>query len=129
MKIRNGFVSNSSSSSFVAIGFYLKNVGIEEIAKKMFGDNLDFPVEEDNEFYSDDILDYWYNKTDNSNPTFRDEEQFIGYYLVDTGCDEYQLDETSESIENLKAKVEPLREKLGLPADQKVFIVTGTREA
>ena len=44
MKIRNGFVSNSSSSSFVISGFYMpKGMTIESVAEKLFGNDEDFP--------------------------------------------------------------------------------------
>jgi len=44
MKIRNGFVSNSSSSSFVISGFYMpKGMTIESVVEKMFGNDEDFP--------------------------------------------------------------------------------------
>ena len=42
MKIRNGFVSNSSSSSFI-VAFPEKPKSAEHVRKMMFGDETDFP--------------------------------------------------------------------------------------
>jgi len=44
MKVRQGFVSNSSSSSFVISGFYMpEDMTIESVVEKMFGKDKDFP--------------------------------------------------------------------------------------
>ena len=42
MKIRNGFVSNSSSSSFI-VAFPEKPKSVEHVQQMMFGDLIDFP--------------------------------------------------------------------------------------
>ena len=52
MKIRSGFVSNSSSSSFVAVGFNLpKDFSLVKIAEKFFGDEETFPKRKESERY------------------------------------------------------------------------------
>jgi len=42
MKVRNGFVSNSSSSSFV-VAFSKVPANAQELAKMLFGDDADYP--------------------------------------------------------------------------------------
>ena len=57
MKIRVGFVSNSSSSSFVAMGFKY-NDSIKELYNKLFGDDVDEYIEKEIKKLEEEIWDY-----------------------------------------------------------------------
>jgi hypothetical protein len=92
MKIRNGFVSNSSSSSFIILGI---NVSDDIFSK--FGTD----EKQDYEFFEESDIDYFY-----------DEYGDGGYYLGDMLADgEEFLDEGSIDVENFKSnkKIEELK--------------------
>jgi hypothetical protein len=82
MKIRNGFVSNSSTSSFVLIGFKISN-------------------EEANGFYEDDDRDDSITVVDTG-----DKDSYYAGYEIANSHDEEYLDDTvtsfSEAIEGAK---------------------------
>lgn len=135
MKIRTGFVSNSSSSSFVVKGFLLSkedfnhNKMIEIMDKFEFdyGDNL----EEDN------IKDIFYNYFLDE---LRDKKMFMSYYEEDGSPDDdtiiigellADIDSSEGYIPTTVIDTEPspkldsIKEKMGI--DSPIKIIVGTR--
>lgn len=109
MKIRNGFVSNSSSSSFVLIGCKVT----EEQMEKAFG------------------VDKWGGIDESKFKGFtyhgeagEDGEGVFGISIVDFGdCDDIQ--ESNIKIEDVTKKAELVAKKLNVPLS-KVSIISGT---
>ena len=65
MKIRTGFVSNSSSSSFIAVGFSIKGVSKKDLIEKIFDQDAEKLFEESGEknkeyFFNDLFYDLFY---------------------------------------------------------------------
>jgi hypothetical protein len=79
VKTRSGFVSNSSSSSFILLGFPTTKEKIEELGKRLFG------VEED----------YWevMNKLESSKKTDRSEKYPLVSYCETSLPDEISTDD------------------------------------
>lgn len=135
MKFRTGFVSNSSSSSFVVKGFLLpkedfnhnKMIEIMDKFEFDYGDNL----EEDN------IKDIFYNYFLDE---LRDKKMFMSYYEEDGSPDDdtiiigellADIDSSEGYIPTTVIDTEPspkldsIKEKMGI--DSPIKIIVGTR--
>lgn len=107
MKIRNGFVSNSSSSSFVLIGCEISN---ENLAK-VFDVNLD----------DDDLYEVIESETD----LYWDEKQgIIGYTIADG--DEFDFGGDVLTIAEVMEKAKELSKQLKVPLEE-IKIISGRR--
>jgi len=112
MKIRNGFVSNSSSSSFVVFG--VPGITIEQMRHIMVN-HLDMTQEEVDAIPDEDVR--W---------TFRDKspyaigDDYFGKYLAEV--DGEYIASASFSIDDLNAIADKLT-KLGLPRSEMKLIM------
>jgi hypothetical protein len=113
MKVRFGFVSNSSTSSFCLFGVYLEQERFEEMLEKLgykrADDSYEWyrPKEEDETFYLDDLLD------DFGGGVTCGEEEMIA---LGKTPEEMELDETRRHFEE-RVKAE-LKAKLPLLKDE-----------
>ena len=106
MKIRQGFVSNSSSSSFVIIGMKIDrhdvNEELEGVVKKMKGFDI---IDDEESGYQD--------------PDF----VIVGKTIVEG--DDYDIPESETSITEIKDMEQDLIDDLGLNGE--IVIITGTK--
>jgi len=117
MKVRQGFVSNSSSSSFVVVGYAIKTEELEKISE-----------DKDIDIY-DEIYDSGFRylcSGDNDTPEGCD---IIGKDIA--SMDEYFMKKGEISLEDLSKKATKVKDKLkelGIDIkDIKAKIYTGTR--
>lgn len=109
MKIRNGFVSNSSSSSFIVFGFKAKDVLSKEDLEdreKLYKRNP-FGIK-NIEFVSDDR-----------------EGGLVGYVLADVSDCDLQFEDYEVSLDELSAKLEEFTKKYNVAIKPKIYM--GTR--
>jgi len=122
MKIRYGFVSNSSSSSFVMIGARVKKFKPDK--NKMIEMMDKHGVKYGPEWPEDDFWDAMYNEKFGG-LRYLGEEDIVGYMLAENS--DYYMEETETSMEDLDKKskeVEKIvKEIFGL--DIKAKLITG----
>ena len=107
VKIRNGFVSNSSSSSFILIGCKLSK---KEIAEKLNISSID----------NDDV----WEKIEELDLFWSLEDDVIGYLVADH-VEEY-YDGIEINITKVMEKAKLISEKLSVPIEE-VKLMTGVR--
>ncbi len=134
MKVRNGFVSNSSSSSFVVIGYRLDELGLynnddldnfrERVANFISYINYKPIPENFNEFDKDHLMDFLMDKVLYSGKCFQqtfgdkvyylsdDGPGYLGYVLADissdgcSGIENVDIELDSEIIQNPLKKLQ-----------------------
>jgi len=123
MKIRNGFVSNSSSSSFVLVGAKVKGFKPSEDNMKEILDSHGIKY---GEYIENDFWDAMYNEK-LMGLAYLGEESIIGRFIA--SGDECGLDESQTSVEELadvaKKVKEDIKKIFGL--DVNVQLLTGER--
>ena len=121
MKVRNGFVSNSSTSSFIIRGFIIDEKNRDEVIKKM---NL---TDEQKEEFEDDENEFWWewfgsNDIDITANDFSDEhEYFVGPNCSIDYCEDL-TDEIMAMINDDAGQLKKLQELFGWdPKDAKIW--------
>ena len=120
MKRRNGFVSNSSSSSFVAIGCSATKVFTEDF-KREFLNKKEVTFDDIN--LDDAFEEYICETTDYDLAT--EWNDFIGIEIASGG--ECGMDQYEASFEELQKIAEKFREDFCLGPDVEIKLYTGER--
>lgn len=133
MKKRIGFVSNSSSSSFIMVGAEVDNDNVFAIAKKLlelypielsdYLKKMDLEDEDDRNCWAHDVI-FNLRKSKQSSYDYFSEEELFGSVIVDSGCQE-EMEDFSLPIDELTSKIEEVKsllESIGIEgSDVKLF--------
>jgi hypothetical protein len=139
VKVRSGFVSNSSSSSFIILGFSLKDITLSqrEILDKIVSkDKVDEAISErieewkfsEEEALGDVFYDFIYEARNRKNLPidYLEEEQIIGHVLARSDDQGALLKDDSLSLMDIVVKAEQVRDLLGIPDDIEWKLFFGT---
>lgn len=130
MKIRSGFVSNSSSSSFVIFGYQAQEI-FDKNPKKDLMDRF-APGKHDEDIKKwglDEAFDEFIRDTNFGLPGVKylsdDGPGYIGLVLADVASDECYIESDEFDLDELKSKAAELAKILGIDDKPKIFV--GTR--
>jgi len=121
MKTRAGFVSNSSTASFLIMGVQL-NLSISELAKKI-RDRLFPDMKVDEGEAGGDIIDRFTEETPLSVVGWEG-DPIIGKLLIYSQDDDFSVKELELTMANLSKQAEETREvltKLGITDEVKIY--------
>ena len=124
MKMRNGFVSNSSSSSFVLIGFEVSKdeMSMKKYIEAMFEEDIDdIDESEAREIYWNnyDHIQYLDNTEEGA---ISNERHIIGVYVSEKSDDDYITTSADGiDIQTTLDKIKDTMIKLGVEKDIKIY--------
>ena len=132
MKIRKGFVSNSSSSSFILLGVKTDGNDYKTMCEKYLAEDLlekEINEQKESKYYNEkygvEYSDIWWENKDNISGDLDvitdDGPTYFGKKLADS---EYELCDGSVSLKDFEDMKEKLKEKF---PDKEVRLYFGTR--
>lgn len=130
MKIRNGFVSNSSSSSFVICGFKLKNEDPVSLVCKIMGKTQEEVVKEKN-IDKEDLEEYCQDLLQDNDLTKFGVDVVCGAGTI-VGISFFEENSSysknkNMSLEELAQKIKAIKDKLNISDEVEAKIYSGSR--
>lgn len=129
MKTRLGFVSNSSTSSFVVFGYSAKaldHIPKQELMDKFAAGKYNTSIQKWG--VDDAFIDFLYNTSfgiDGIRYLSDDGPGYIGVVLADQHSDEVCTETSEQDLDDIMSKIEKLKNALGITDKPKIY--AGTR--
>ena len=122
MKIRSGFISNSSSSSFVVYGINDVNTINMVFSKLGIKDSEGLPLRIEDYEFDKDVYEFLESKF-NLHIYYDDyhSHYFLGDYIM--GQEEYDYSEFENNLEDAKKTFSELSQKLNINFDYKMVMI------